>query len=874
MIIESIALFVGKKILGQIFIDEIWYKKIWHKINPPKEYKDRLYKCINETITQYDKENTSLKYQTNKFPFYHSQILLESLSKYILFENGSAELLTKIFDRNPNIIKPTAEQLAAFYNLFLEKVNSDEILKTKFVEENYKQKIFDNSSQIDEVINKLDTVIVNTQTIIKKMDIPTHSNSASKELTAKLPLLNSKIVKRETDLADIRNRLLRNKQVVLVNGMGGIGKTTLAQVYITEYYNEYKYIAWISLNSDNFIADFINTAGLKESLHIPLGDKTPREYFNQIIMALKKLSHENNEHSLIIIDNAEEDIVQFHDYLPHPPHWHILATSRHKIEEFDVKELDSLNEEQAVALFKLYYKRTGLTDNEIRKIVGDMEYHTLTIEILAKTAQNDRLDVLQAVNTLADNYSVEVNTRHAEGKINKITSYLASIFDMSKLSKDEIWLLKQLYFLPPLYHSFELINTVLPSKKGDQHNKTQKILSKLVAKGWCLFNETTEEYKLHRIIGDVIKHSVDIPFKDISPLIDSISTLLLIDQTKDNPIDKFQWAIFGNNLLKLVSYVENPIIATLQNNLALVLQALGDYNSAKVLLEKTKNSYEKNFGIDHPSTAGSYSNLALVLKDLGDYNAAKVLLEKAKNSYEKNFGEDHPSTAVSYSNLALVLQDLGDYNAAKVLLEKAKNSYEKNFGEDHPSTAVSYSNLALVLNDLGDYNAAKVLFVKAKNSDEKNFGEEHPSTAISYSNLALLLQDLGDYNAAKVLLEKAKNSNVKNFGEEHPSTAVRYSNLASVLQDLGDNNAAKVLFVKAKNSDEKNFGVEHPSTADSYSNLASVLQELGDYNTAKVLLEKAKNIFDKTLGINHPHALIAKQNLEILIDEKQNKNSQ
>lgn len=527
----------------------------------------------------------------------------------------------KNFDRNPNIIKPTAEHLAAFYNLFLEKVYSDEILKTKFVEENYKQKIFNNSSQIDKIINKLDVVIVNTLTIIEKMDIPTHNKSASKELTAKLPLLNGKIIKRESDLSDIRNRLLRNKQVVLVNGMGGIGKTTLAQVYITKYYNEYKHIAWISLNSDNFITDFINTAGLKESLQIPPGDKTPREYFNQIIIALKKLNHGNNEHSLIIIDNAEEDIVQFHDYLPHPPHWHILATSRYKIEEFDVKELDFLNEDQAVALFKLYYKRTELTDNEIRKIVGDMEYHTLTIEILAKTAQNDRLDVLQAVNTLADNYSVEVNTRHAEGKINKITSYLSSIFDMSKLGEDEIWLLKQLYFLPPLYHSYEIIKAVLPSKTSDQHNKTQKILSKLVTKGWCLFNETTEEYKLHRIIGDVIKHSVDIPFNDISPLIDSISTLLLIDETKDNPIDKFQWAVFGNNLLKHVSYVENPIIATLQNNLAMVHKTLGDYNSAKVLLEKAKNIFDKILGFNHPHALIVKKHLEILIDEKQNKNS-------------------------------------------------------------------------------------------------------------------------------------------------------------------------------------------------------------------------------------------------------------
>jgi hypothetical protein len=39
-------------------------------------------------------------------------------------------------------------------------------------------------------------------------------------------------------------------------------------------------------------------------------------------------------------------------------------------------------------------------------------------------------------------------------------------------------------------------------------------------------------------------------------------------------------------------------------------------------------SDEKNFGEEHPSTARTYSNLALVLKALGEYEKAKILLQK------------------------------------------------------------------------------------------------------------------------------------------------------------------------------------------------------------------------------------------------------
>lgn len=309
---------------------------------------------------------------------------------------------------------------------------------------------------------------------------------------------------------------------------------------------------------------------------------------------------------------------------------------------------------------------------------------------------------------------------------------------------------------------------------------------------------------------------------------------------------------------------EHPTTAIRYSNLATVLKDLRDYPQAKVYLEKSLNSHIKNFGEEHPTTATCYSNLATVLQDLGEYTQAKIYLEKALNSNIKNFGKEHPTTAICYSNLAMVLQDLGEYPQAKIYLEKALDSNIKNFGEEHPTTVMCYSNLATVLQNLGEYPQAKIYLEKALNSSIKKFGEKHPNNAIYYSNLATVLQSLGDYQQSKTYFEKALNSSIKNFGEEHPSTAIRYSNLALVLQILGEYHQAKTYIEKALLSDIKNLGEEHPATARSYSNLAVVLQSLGEYTQAKIYLEKALAVFVKNLGEEHPHTKIAKGNLDFL----------
>ncbi len=227
------------------------------------------------------------------------------------------------------------------------------------------------------------------------------------------------------------------------------------------------------------------------------------------------------------------------------------------------------------------------------------------------------------------------------------------------------------------------------------------------------------------------------------------------------------------------------LIVSLKINLAKSFSFIGDYLQSKLLLEGLLEEHQANNHVDFENNITTVQNeLALVLKALGNYQEAKILLQKAITSDENNFGENHPTTAIRYSNLALVLKALGDYQGAKMLLQKVMISDEHNFGENHPTTAVTYSNLANVLSDLGDYQGAKILLQKAMTSDENNFGENHPTTADTYSNLALVLEDLSDYEGAKTLLEKAYNIYRNHFGDSHPSTKIIKGNFDYVQSQI------------------------------------------------------------------------------------------
>lgn len=271
-----------------------------------------------------------------------------------------------------------------------------------------------------------------------------------------------------------------------------------------------------------------------------------------------------------------------------------------------------------------------------------VDRHTLTIEILAKTAQLQRAEIDTLQKAIKDDLKAGVYIEHKGDKIERVTSYLSSIFSMTQLTENDIWLLKQFVCLPAEFQRYELLKELIQPEEYQKEDIYSETIETLIDKGWLLHNVATDSYKMHQIIKDVVKQQQTLSPSDVVALIDSITKKLSIDQSKDNPVDKFPWIPFGKSLVDCFPDSTDAAISKLQNNLATVLQDLGDYDGAKTLLEKALRSDEKNFGADHPTTAVRYSNLATVLKDLGDYDGALELSAKALHVFKKVLPQGHP----------------------------------------------------------------------------------------------------------------------------------------------------------------------------------------------------------------------------------------
>ena len=94
------------------------------------------------------------------------------------------------------------------------------------------------------------------------------------------------------------------------------------------------------------------------------------------------------------------------------------------------------------------------------------------------------------------------------------------------------------------------------------------------------------------------------------------------------------------------------------HNLALVLEAQGDYTQAHPLYERALALCERVLGLEHPHTAICLYNLAEFLRRQDADDEARPLYERALAIRERVLGPDHPDTQSTQAALAVLNQHL------------------------------------------------------------------------------------------------------------------------------------------------------------------------------------------------------------------------
>ena len=661
----------------------------------------------------------------------------------------------------------------------------------------------------------------------------TQSNNLPHRLTV-IPLDYGEFLGREGDLQNLTKRLGDTQKVVLVNGLGGIGKTTLAKRFVGASIDTFTHVIWISVtnnvyesendNSDNFVEAFAENSLLFANMKLPfvIEGESLRARFIRLMNAIRNLQGNN----LLVIDNVGMNVGnrEIRDELPNPPNWKVLLTSKQRPAGYELIELSKITSQVSQELFFKYY--TYESDlGQVNELLKEVDYHTLTVELLAKTLQahygemsiESLLDRLRRKQLNAPEIQRRIITEHSEET--EIFENLRIVFDVSDLLPSELRLLKQITLFPPqTYHINEQLGQALEIVTDEEKRSFHNTLNSLDRKGWIKVSDKTVE--MHRMVHQMISYQVKSDWKDAKPVV----------------------RFFASSLN--------------HNNYALPKNAWLGLSFAEYLIEILKNV--KDLGYQEEFTELKH-NLSAIYKEIGRLDDGRKLMEGVVKEALENLPEGHSNIFRYKNTLGLIYKNLKKYVNAEELLTEVAEYANKEESDDKFLTITYKSNLALLYKDMGRLKEALALYELALSESISIFKEESIETARCMGNLATIHQDLKNYARAASFLEEALRISLDKLLEDHPDIARYQGNLSLSYQRLGRVNEAVNLSRKALKAARDYYGMGHYFYILRMRNLGVAYSWAGQRKKCVDCLMEAFTLSKSVLGEKHPFMLDTKQ---------------
>jgi tetratricopeptide (TPR) repeat protein len=700
-----------------------------------------------------------------------------------------------------------------------------------------------------------------------------------KDLTGDLPpIINTtSVIGRQSDLDRLRTALADTSQVALVNGLGGIGKSTLAKLYIAENYQHFDHIAWLSFTGKSF-EDMVTSSLLAESLGLDRKTIASDKLLPLIFQKLKDLEGNN----LLVIDNADhtEEVSKYRNRLPQGlGNWQVLITSRGVIEGFEQIPIDMLSPTDAKTLFLTHCPHAKSETEALEELLNLVGLHTLTIELMAKTlAKSRRLksvaDLLVKIkdkkyedSALLEEVWVEHKDKWAIGsneeenrRIKGVYQYLLAVFDIADLDRNKLWILKKIALFSPIS-----INTdALLRWQNLTETRQQEVdddIDWLVNHGWIEEFKNQGFIKVHPVLKDVIDAVTPLSFNDSLSSLYGIAEKIEIKKsnTMTELISKFKWLGYGETLFKHIEWTQKRekesiikpyphqetkliVLHVFFSRFSRLHQISGNFNNALLYVNRALDITKDISDINkrHHLAGDSYNLTASILIKLGKSREAGDYLLKSVNELSQIENADIEIFTPIF-NFAEIYTQRGEYKEAEKILDLALDIHQEgsvDFAKYMLNKAVLYTKTGKIKDALSLARDALHILNKKPDRNDLILAQAKNLTAAIYNANKL-------FSDAIPLLEEVVNFYTKNYGDTNSMVSSSYTNLANAYDGLDKKEKAIAYYEKSLRIGILHLDKTTVAMATRYGNLGFAYFEVGKLKEGREYLEKSLHIHQK-----------------------------
>ena len=654
---------------------------------------------------------------------------------------------------------------------------------------------------------------------------------------------------------------LKNKQCAVLSGIGGVGKSQIANEYA--HTSQYQLVWHFEARTETELeASYRKLAKL---IKIPGIDKlSPADIIKRVHA---RLCLENGEIRdwLLIYNNAttEEDFFALlQSELPKrsdKSRGHVIITSRNsEWKNLDIVEVLVFSEAEAVVYIKKMISGATTADcRELAKTIGYLPLSlNLAIEHILVTKKTIKAFIREYTN-LAEARGFDVDTYgHSVGSIT-----LLSVDDINSKLPAAKSLLHHMAVLAAVPIRKNVLKLLLDDIGGaDDFSK-----SLVVAESFGLLtriNESGVMYsQMHDLVAEVLQtghaHKLRLAwvkvftklfdksviftaelravFEDMLAHIETVMASYLKEDARRTPeVYGGAFILFGTRLIEL-----------------------GVFFKALWFLEEGLEIQTIVLGKDNPLLGGILNDLATVYVTLAMDSKAIKMYQKAIRIKREALGSEHIGVATLLYAIGNAYNRQSDYAKALEKHTEALGIRRKQLGNDHSDVASSLVGLAQVHEGIGEFNRALERHAEALAIRRKLYGPEHALVAQSIAGIATVHDSLEDFPKALGMFEDALRIQRKVYGTDHADIVETCDNIAGVYDALHEAEKALAMFEQSLSMQRRLLGDDHVNVAKALFNISVLYEKYGNHAKALGYAKEAHSIWSRVLGEDDPMTVLA-----------------
>lgn len=712
------------------------------------------------------------------------------------------------------------------------------------------------------------------------MDDGDEEQELAEKLTVMPPVKEDlSLVKRKDLLMQIDDILFSENKYAVLQGVGGIGKTTLAAQFVHDLFKRKEkkkiIVIWFNAASRETIEEVYHSKlapyfSLDRSAY-----STQREFIVDVNLRLCNLCFD----ILIVYDNVQQydDLSPFIDDLFNWYQFRVVLTTKDENlfrdrTNFTYLRLNLMNEEESVEYLTHSFSKQRLLNKSMAKEFYD--YFSAT----SGEQQQQKRGVLPLVLKLAvclfdENGYWQLNNEKYMSMA-KSQAYLgcATNILLENFSRDSApyQILLYLAYLDGSFVSFDLlldlVNEIyeLYLERNQHLNSVAKIQPDTLNRYLRELNKRALVEILHKennygvnvhdsiqmIIREKLRHeSPDEPIaNDLVTMLNRITPFVNNETNEERRIKMERAHLHVIKLVRMCAGKKSSLdLAQLLAKLALYSKyQLLDYQRCLDYALRAHAMFKKCYSHEsvNMDLADSFYRLADAYSLLGDARKSLAHHQQSLDIKKKLFNTDvHPSVAASLNSIGSAHIALGDQKKALVFYQKSLDIKQQLYEHgNHPDIAASMGNIAIVYKTLGETSKALEYHHKSLDMYKSIYKGNHPDIASSLNNIGLAYKTSGEFKKALDYYQQSLKMERQLYSGNHPKIAIALNNIGLAYFSLGNAKKALDFFNQSLKMKQSLYGQSHPSIVISLNNIGSAYNALGESKKSIEFYNKASSM--------------------------------